>query len=116
MQAPEANGAGNDDGGGVRGAKKRRRTWEEGSDEDAAGGPDSEDEAEAQRLADQREKEAFEERLRAKDEARTRKIAEAKLSAEELRVRALHSSAQAAACCCDIRGRRASPVWDQNQH
>lgn len=38
------------------------------------------------RLADQREKEEFEERLRLKDEARTRKIAEAKLTKEELQV------------------------------
>ena len=41
----------------------------------------------ARRAADQAEKEAFEERLRLRDEARTRKIAEAKLSKEELAVR-----------------------------
>ena len=43
----------------------------------------------ARRAADQAEKEAFEERLRLRDEARTRKIAEAKLSKEELAVRTL---------------------------
>jgi hypothetical protein len=91
-QASETNGAADDDSGGAAlGARKRRRAWEVEEDAgDGAEGPNSEDEAEAKRVADQKEKAEFEERLRARDEARTRKIAEAKLSAEELAVRLYH--------------------------
>ena len=64
------------------GPKRKKRAWEEDSDE----GPDSEDEREKQRQEDQREKEEFEQRLRDRDEAKTRKLMEAKLSAEEIEV------------------------------
>ena len=62
------------------GPKRKKRAWEEDSDE----GPDSEDEREKQRQEDQRAKEEFEQRLRDRDEAKTRKLMEAKLSKEEI--------------------------------
>ncbi|KAK9803173.1 hypothetical protein WJX72_009006 [[Myrmecia] bisecta] len=69
--------------------KRRRRAWEEedSDDEEAAAqrrARAAEEAAEEARLQDQREKEEFEERLRAKDDAKTRKLAEARLSKEEL--------------------------------
>ena len=71
--------------------KRRRRAWEEPEDGEGEGS-DAEAEraaaaAEAAREADLRERAEFEERLRARDEAKTRKIAEAKLSKEEVAVR-----------------------------
>jgi hypothetical protein len=86
LQAREENGEADEVKPG-QSAKRRKRAWEESSEEED--GHDSDAEAEAKRLADQREKEEFEERLRLKDEARTRKIAEAKLTKEELEVRTL---------------------------
>ena len=81
MQAATENGQ--DETHVAVGPKRKKRAWEEDSDE----GPDSEDEREKQRQEDQREKEEFEQRLRDRDEAKTRKLMEAKLSAEEIEVR-----------------------------
>ncbi|KAK9845793.1 hypothetical protein WJX81_002540 [Elliptochloris bilobata] len=76
------------DEGGARLPKRRRRAWEE-PEEGEEEGADAEAEraaaaVEAAREADLRERVEFEERLRARDEAKTRKIAEAKLSKEEV--------------------------------
>lgn len=60
-------------------AKRQKRAWEQGSGSD-------EDASDKERTRDQREKEEFEARLKARDEAKTRKIAEAKLSREEVEV------------------------------
>lgn len=68
---------------GLLSHKRKRRKWEE-ADEEVE--PDENEEKDAERERDQREKQEFEERLRARDEAKTRKIAEAKLSKEELEV------------------------------
>lgn len=73
-----------DEGGGVRVAKRGKRTWEEGSEDE--GEAEKERRAEEERERDQREKEEFAERLRLKDEEKTRKIMEAKVSKEELEV------------------------------
>ena len=70
-------------------AKRQRRAWEEGSGSE----DDSEKEAERKLLKDQQEKEDFEARLKARDEAKTRKIAEARLSKEEVQV------GHAGTCC-----------------
>lgn len=59
----------------VPGAHRRKRAWEDD-------GSDGEAERERDRIA----KEEFEERLKAKDEAKTRKIAEARLSKGEMEV------------------------------
>ena len=80
MQAAAENGQ--DETHVALGPKRKKRAWEEDSDE----GPDSEEEREKQRQEDQREKEEFEQRLRDRDEAKTRKLMEAKLSAEEIEV------------------------------
>ncbi|KAK9798519.1 hypothetical protein WJX73_006705 [Symbiochloris irregularis] len=61
-------------------AKRQRRAWEEGS----SSSDDEEKQAERQRLKDQQDKEEFEARLKARDEAKTRRIAEARLSKEEV--------------------------------
>ena len=81
MQAATENGT--DEVHLEKGPKRKKRAWEEDSDE----GPDSEEEREKQRQEDQREKEEFEQRLRDRDEAKTRKLMEAKLSKEEIEVR-----------------------------
>ena len=81
MQAATENGT--DEVHLDKGPKRKKRAWEEDSDE----GPDSEEEREKQRQDDQREKEEFEQRLRDRDEAKTRKLMEAKLSKEEIEVR-----------------------------
>ena len=80
MQAATENGT--DEVHLDKGPKRKKRAWEEDSDE----GPDSEEEREKQRQDDQREKEEFEQRLRDRDEAKTRKLMEAKLSKEEIEV------------------------------
>ena len=80
MQAAAENGQ--DEMHVAVGPKRKKRAWEEDSDE----GPDSEDERERQRQEDQRAKEEFEQRLRDRDEAKTRKLMEAKLSKEEIEV------------------------------
>eukprot|EP00884_Botryococcus_braunii_P008381 jgi/Botrbrau1/17544/Bobra.0864s0003.1 len=75
-------GEGRDEEDGTTGLlshKRRKRKWEEDLDD---GGGELDEEEERER--DQREKQEFEERLKARDEAKTRKIAEAKLSKEEL--------------------------------
>jgi len=75
----------NDENRGVRVAKRGKRAWEEGSEGD--------EEAERKRMAeeererDQREKTEFAERLRLKDDEKTRKVIEAKVSKEEMEVR-----------------------------
>ena len=61
----------------------RKRAWESRDS-----GSDSE---EAERERDRQAKDEFEERLKARDEARTRHIAEARLSKSELEVSNLHS-------------------------
>lgn len=68
---------------GLLSHKRKRRKWEEAEEEVE---PDENEEKDEERERDQREKQEFEERLRARDEAKTRKIAEAKLSKEELEV------------------------------
>ena len=70
--------------------KRKKRAWEEDSDE----GPDSEEEREQQRQEDQRAKEEFEQRLRDRDEAKTKKLMEAKLSKEEIEVHCLATYAR----------------------
>lgn len=80
MQAATENGQ--DEAQVDKGPKRKRRAWEEDSDE----GPDSEDEREKQRQEDQRQKEEFEQRLRDRDDAKTKKLMEAKLSKEEIEV------------------------------
>lgn len=69
--------------GSAAAPKRKKRAWEEDS---GGEGPDSEDERERQRQEDQRAKEEFEQRLRERDEAKTRKLMEAKLSREEIEV------------------------------
>ena len=92
MHARQAGAHEEDEGDtGARLPKRRRRAWEEPEDGED-GGSDAEAEraaaaAEAAREADLRERAEFEERLRARDEAKTRNIAEAKLSKEEVAVR-----------------------------
>ena len=79
------NGDADDGAATGLGHKRRKRAWEEDSVQE-----DGPDEEEAKRLADEkdaRERDEFAERLRLKDDAKTRKIAEAKLSKEELKVR-----------------------------
>ena len=85
LQAAEVNGEADDGAGTGLGHKRRKRAWEEDSDKE-----DGPAEEEAKRLAeekDARERDEFAERLRLKDDAKTRKIAEDKLSKEELKVR-----------------------------
>lgn len=76
---------------GARLPKRRRRAWEEPEDGEGEGSEAEAERvaaaAEAAREADLRERAEFEERLRARDEAKTRNIAEAKLSKEEVAVR-----------------------------
>lgn len=82
------NGDADDGAGTGLGHKRRKRAWEEDSDKE-----DGPDEEEAKRLAeekDARERDEFAERLRLKDDAKTRKIAEDKLSKEELKVKSSH--------------------------
>ncbi len=64
-----------DDGAALRQAKRAKRAWEE---EEEAGDLEARAEklAEAARLRDQEEMRAFEERLRQRDEQRTKKVAE----------------------------------------
>jgi len=69
--------------GGMRVAKRGKRSWEEGSEDDAEARKEREEEEERE---DQREKEEFAERLRLKDEEKTRKIMEAKVSKEQMQV------------------------------
>lgn len=88
---------------GIRTSKRQKRAWEE------AEGSDGEAEAERQRKEqeereqDQREKEEFAERLRLRDEERTRKIMQAKLSKEEIEVFAqllpVHRKSSCVLCC-----------------
>ena len=95
MQAAEADGETN--GTAVHPAARRKRAWEDDSDEDAVAEHEAKEAEEAAaaeaaaREEDLRQRAEFEERLRARDEARTRKIAEAKLTPEELAVRAASS-------------------------
>jgi pre-mRNA-splicing factor ATP-dependent RNA helicase DHX16 len=70
--------------GGMRVAKRGKRTWEEDSEDDAEARKEREEEEEREK--DQREKEEFAERLRLKDEEKTRKIMEAKVSKEQMQV------------------------------
>ena len=81
LQAEEEDGT---DAGGIRTAKRAKRAWEEGSDDDAEA--ERQRKEEEAREQDQREKEEFAERLRLRDEEKTRKIMEAKISKEELEV------------------------------
>ena len=100
MQAAEADGETN--GTAVHPAARRKRAWEGDSDEDAVAEHEAKEAEEAAaaeaaaREEDLRQRAEFEERLRARDEARTRKIAEAKLTPEELAVR-----------CCLVPGHQA---------
>ena len=80
----------------AKGPKRKKRAWEEDSDE----GPDSEDEREKQRVEDQRAKEEFEQRLRDRDEAKTKKLMEAKLSKEEIEVCLAFSGAMTSSPAC----------------
>ena len=82
-QGDDLGGPDASDGLTDRLAKRQKRAWEEGSS-------DEEDAAERQRAKDQEEKEEFEARLKARDEAKTRKIAEARLSKEEVQVSTMH--------------------------
>ncbi|KFM23132.1 Putative pre-mRNA-splicing factor ATP-dependent RNA helicase DHX16 [Auxenochlorella protothecoides] len=82
---------GDDDDGGAEGAlvarPARKRAWEEdpaGQDPEAAAAAAELEAREAAREADKAAKEDFEARLREKDEARTRKLAEKKIPREEL--------------------------------
>ena len=83
MQAATENGQEETHAGSAVAPKRKKRAWEEDS---GGEGPDSEDERERQRQEDQRAKEDFEQRLRERDEAKTRKLMEAKLSQEEIEV------------------------------
>ena len=84
FQALERENGDEDDGGGVRVAKRGKRAWEEAPEDE--GEAEKERRAEEERERDQREKEEFAERLRLKDEEKTRKIMEAKVSKEEMEV------------------------------
>ena len=64
--------------------KRSKRAWEADSDEEGANKKEKEEEEARER--DQREKEEFAERLRLKDEEKTKKIMEAKVSKEQLEV------------------------------
>lgn len=64
--------------------KRARRKWEQNSDDEAE--EEKQRQEEQAREKDQLEKEEFAERLRLKDEEKTRKIMEAKISKEELEV------------------------------
>jgi hypothetical protein len=83
LQAATENGQDETHAGSAAAPKRKKRAWEEDS---GGEGPDSEDERERQRQEDQRAKEDFEQRLRERDEAKTRKLMEAKLSREEIEV------------------------------
>ncbi|DBA85647.1 TPA: hypothetical protein ACH3X1_005222 [Trebouxia sp. C0004] len=74
-----------DDGINLAAPKRRKRTWEQASDEEDED-PEAVEAArkEAEMEADRVEREAFEQRLKERDDAKTRKMAEAKLSKEEL--------------------------------
>lgn len=74
-----------EDGVNLAAPKRRKRTWEEASDDEAAD-PEALEAArkEAEMEADRLEREAFEQRLKERDDAKTRKMAEAKLSKEDL--------------------------------
>ena len=85
-QAATENGQDETHAGSAAAPKRKKRAWEEDS---GGEGPDSEDERERQRQEDQQAKEEFEQRLRERDEAKTRKIMEAKLSREEIEVQFL---------------------------
>ena len=66
-------------------AKRGKRAWEEAPEDE--GEAEKERKLEEERERAQREKEEFAERLRLKDEEKTRKIMEAKVSKEEMEVR-----------------------------
>lgn len=70
---------------GTRMPKRSKRAWEIGADEEETAKKEREEEEARER--DQREKEEFAERLRLKDEEKTKKIMEAKVSKEQLEVR-----------------------------
>ena len=62
----------------------------------------------AQREADQREKEDFEARLRARDDEKTRKLMEARMSKEEMKARAAYLVNQSCLVC---RHSSVSSLW-----
>lgn len=105
MQAAAENGQ--DETQLAKGPKRKKRAWEEDLDE----GPDSEEERERQRAEDQRAKEEFEQRLRDRDEAKTKKLMEAKLSQEEIEVRPASSSAMTSS---PGAGGCSTPSWSLN--
>eukprot|EP00798_Chlamydomonas_sp_ICE-L_P001143 gene1143-3707_t len=76
-----------EDDGGVQGihAKKQKRTWEEDEEEEESAEARAARQAEADRERDKQEKEEFEERLRARDEKSTKKLAGEKMSKAEKR-------------------------------
>lgn len=84
---------------GSRLPKKSKRAWEAGSDDEDAARKEKEEEEARER--DQREKEEFAERLRLKDEEKTRKIMEAKVSKEQMEVCLFTATTQAAHCSCN---------------
>ena len=69
---------------GARLPKRSKRGWEANAEEEDAAQKEKEEEEARER--DQREKEEFAERLRLKDEEKTKKIMEAKVSKEQLEV------------------------------
>ena len=71
---------------GARLPKRNKRAWE--ADPDELDADRKEKEEEEARERDQREKEEFAERLRLRDEEKTKKIMEAKVSREQLEVSA----------------------------
>ena len=73
---------------GSRLPKRSKRAWEAGTEEEEEAARKEKEDEEA-RERDQREKEEFAERLRLKDEEKTKKIMEAKVSKEQLEVRGI---------------------------